>query len=258
MSVPLAFSEHGDGPPLVIMHGLFGSARNWRTIAERLAGRFHVYAVDLRNHGESAHGDTMSFSEMIDDLRVFLDAQGLERTAMLGHSVGGKVAMLFALLYGQHLDRVIVVDIAPFAYAHTYLPEVRAMKGVDLDAVTSRADADARLGRAIFDPMLRTFLLQNLVSKDGGGYAWRINLDAIANAMEQLTGFPDVTGLEYDGPSLFISGDGSDYIRAGYHAKIRTLFPAAEFTVIPDAGHRVHADQPDKFFESVRAFLDAG
>lgn len=256
MNVPLSFSEHGDGPPLVIMHGLFGSARNWRTIAERLADRYHVYAVDLRNHGESAHADTMSFSEMIDDLRVFLDAQGLERTAMLGHSVGGKVAMLFALLYGQHLDRVIVVDIAPFAYAHTYLPEVKAMQGVDLGAVTSRADADERLSRAIFDAPLRTFLLQNLVSRDGG-YAWRINLEAIANAMEQLTGFPDVTGLEYDGPSLFISGDGSDYVRAGYHAKIRTLFPATEFTVIPDAGHRVHADQPDKFLDSVRGFLDA-
>ena len=254
MNVPLAFSEHGDGPPLVIMHGLFGSARNWRTVAERLADRYHVYAVDLRNHGESAHADTMSFSEMIDDLRVFLDAQGLERTAMVGHSVGGKVTMLFALLYGQHLDRVIVVDIAPFAYAHTYLPEVKAMQGVDLGAVTSRADADERLGRAIFDATLRTFLLQNLVSRDGG-YAWRINLEAIANAMEQLTGFPDVTGLEYDGPSLFISGDGSDYVRAGYHAKIRTLFPAAEFTVIPDAGHRVHADQPDKFLTCVQHFL---
>ncbi len=254
MSVPLAFREYGEGPPLVIMHGLFGSARNWRTIAERLADRYHVYAVDLRNHGESGHADTMSFSEMIDDLRVFLDAQGLERPAILGHSVGGKIAMLFALLYGQHLDRVIVVDIAPFAYAHTYLPEVKAMRGVDLGAVTSRADADARLARSIFDAPLRTFLLQNLVSRDGG-YAWRINLEAIGNAMEQLTGFPDVTGLEYDAPSLFVSGDGSDYVRAGYQAKIRTLFPAAEFTVIPDAGHRVHADQPDTFLECVRGFL---
>jgi pimeloyl-ACP methyl ester carboxylesterase len=254
MTVPLAFSEVGEGPPLVILHGLFGSARNWRTIAERLADRYHVYAVDLRNHGESGHADTMTFSEMIDDLREFLDARGLDRPAILGHSVGGKIAMLFALLYGQHLDRVVVVDIAPFAYAHTYLPEVRAMRGIDAATVESRADAETRLAKAIFDAPLRTFLLQNLVSRDGG-YAWRINLDAIADAMEQLTGFPDVTGLEYDGPSLFVSGDGSDYVRAGYHAKIRTLFPAAKFTVIPGAGHRVHAEQPEKFLASVREFL---
>jgi len=254
MSVDLAFSEYGDGPPLVIMHGLFGSARNWRTIAEKLADSHHVYAVDLRNHGESGHAATMSFSEMIDDLRVFLDAQGIERSSMIGHSVGGKVAMLFALLYGQHLDKVVVVDIAPFDYAHTYLPEVQAMRGVDVSAVTSRADADERLARSIFDAPLRTFLLQNLVSRDGG-YAWRINLNAIANAMEQLTGFPDVTGLEYIGPSLFVSGGDSDYIRPGYHGKIRTLFPAAQFVAIPDAGHRVHAEQPEKFLETVRGFL---
>lgn len=257
MSVDLAFSEYGEGPPLVIMHGLFGSARNWRTIAESLAGNYHVYAVDLRNHGESGHADTMSFSEMIDDLRVFLDARGLERPAIIGHSVGGKVAMLFALLYGQHLDRVVVVDIAPFSYAHTYLPEVQAMRGVDAGTVTNRADADERLARAIFDAPLRTFLLQNLVSRDEG-YAWRINLDAIANAMEQLTGFPDVSGLEYDGPSLFVSGVNSDYVRAGYHGKIRTLFPAAEFVSIPKAGHRVHAEQPEKFLDCVRAFLAEG
>jgi len=254
MSVELAFSEYGEGPPLVILHGLFGSARNWRTIAERLADRYHVYAVDLRNHGESGHADTMSFSEMIDDLRLFLDAQELERPAIIGHSVGGKVAMLFALLYAQHLDRVVVVDIAPFAYAHTYLPQVQAMRGVDVAAVTSRSDADERLARSIFDAPLRTFLLQNLVSRDGG-YAWRINLDAIANDMEQLTGFPDVTGLEYDGPSLFVSGADSEYVRAGYHARIRTLFPAAQLKAIPDAGHRVHAEQPEAFLDCVREFL---
>lgn len=255
MSVNLAFSAYGDGPPLVILHGLFGSARNWRTIAEQLADTYRVYAVDLRNHGESEHADSMSFSEMIDDLRVFLDAEGLERPAMIGHSVGGKVAMLFALLYGQHLDRVVVVDIAPFAYAHTYLPQVEAMRGLDVASVSSRADADERLARSIFDEQLRTFLLQNLVSRDGG-YAWRINLDAIADDMEQLTGFPDAAGLEYAGPSLFISGARSDYVRAGFHAKIRNLFPAAEFVVIPDAGHRVHAEQPEKFLDAVRRFLN--
>jgi len=257
MSVELAFSEYGAGPPLVIMHGLFGSARNWRTIAESLADSYHVYAVDLRNHGESGHADSMSFSEMIDDLLIFLYNQELERPAIIGHSVGGKVAMLFALLYGQNLDRVVVVDIAPFAYAHTYLPEVQAMRGVDVSAVTSRADADERLARSIFDAPLRTFLLQNLVSRDRG-YAWRINLDAIANGMEQLTGFPDVTGFEYDGPALFVSGADSDYVRAGYHGKIRTLFPAAEFVTIPGAGHRVHAEQAEKFLNCVRGFLAKG
>ncbi len=256
MSVRLAFSEHGEGPPLVIMHGLFGSARNWRTIAEHLADSHHVYAVDLRNHGESGHADSMSFSEMIDDLREFLDAEGLERPAMIGHSVGGKVAMLFALLYGQHLDRLVVVDIAPFAYAHTYLPQVEAMRGLDTASVSSRADADERLARSILDAPLRTFLLQNLVSRDGG-YAWRINLRAIADDMEKLTGFPDATGLEYGGPSLFVSGAESDYVRPGYHDKIRALFPNAEFVAIADAGHRVHAEQPETFLDSVRRFLAA-
>ncbi len=254
MSVSLAFRETGDGPPLVILHGLFGSGQNWQSVARRLGESYRVLAVDLRNHGGSPSADAMTFSEMVDDLRVFLEEQGIERTALLGHSVGGKTAMVFALLYGQMVDSLIVVDIAPATYDHTFLPLVRAMQRLDLSGGVPRAALDKRLARDVRDKPLRTFLMQNLVN-DRGQASWRINLDAIAGHMDDLTGFPDVEGFVYDGRALFVGGAQSDYVGPQHHERIRELFPWAEFATIPDAGHRVHAEQPERFLEVVRGFL---
>lgn len=258
MAIELAFKDYGAGPPLVILHGLFGSGRNWHSVAGRLEDRFHVYAVDLRNHGGSPWAEPMTYSEMVDDLRTFLETRGIERTSILGHSLGGKTAMLFALLYGHMLDAVVVVDIAPTRYSHTHLPIVQAMQRVDFRQCESRADVEGQLARGVADPALRTFLMQNVISDDGG-YAWRINLNALAASMDDLLAFPvAMPDLAFTGPSLFVSGDASDYVSAERHREpIRTFFPAAEFAVIPEAGHRVHVDQPERFLEAVVTFLDA-
>lgn len=256
MSVSLAFRETGDGPPLVILHGLFGSGQNWQSIAKRLGETFRVIAVDLRNHGGSPWAEAMTYSEMVDDLRVLLEDQGIERAALMGHSVGGKTAMVFALLYGQMVDSLIVVDIAPVSYGHTFMPLVRAMQRLDLSGGLPRNALGKRLAREIPDKALRTFLMQNLVN-DRGQASWRINLDAIAAHMDDLTGFPDTEGFVYDGRALFIGGDRSDYVGPEHHERIRALFPGAEFATIADAGHRVHAEQPELFLERIGAFLAA-
>ncbi len=256
MSVPLAFRAYGEGPPVVVLHGLFGSARNWRTIARRLADRRRVYAVDLRNHGASPWAEPMTSPEMVDDLAAFLDRHRIDRPVLIGHSMGGKTAMLFALLHGRMVDAVVVVDIAPVRYSHTHLPAVEAMRRVDLATVASRAEAERRLAQAIPDADLRSFLMQNLVAR-GGGYAWRVNLDAIGRHMEELLGFPAMGDLRFPGPALFVSGERSEYIDSRHHERVLSFFPRAEFAVIADAGHRVHAEQPDRFVDAVGRFLAA-
>jgi len=254
MSVKLVSRAYGEGPPLVVLHGLFGSGRNWHTIAGGLAKTHRVYAVDLRNHGRSPWAEPMTYSEMIDDLRLFLDEHDLERASILGHSLGGKVAMLFALLYGQMVEALVVVDIAPVRYDHTYLAHVEAMRNIRLEDCANRRQVDRQLARGVEDATLRTFLMQNLVSRKGA-YAWRVNLEAIGASLEDLSGFPDVQGLDYGGRTLFVSGDRSDYVKPDQEQLIRELFPWAELEVIADAGHRVHADQPDLFLERVAGFL---
>jgi len=254
MSVKLASRAYGEGPPLVVLHGLFGSGRNWHTIAGGLAATHRVYAIDLRNHGRSPWAEPMTYSEMIDDLRLFLDEHELERASILGHSLGGKTAMLFALLYGQMVESLVVVDIAPVQYGHTYLAHVEAMRSIRLEDCADRRQVDRELAKGVADATLRTFLMQNLVSRKGA-YAWRVNLEAIGASLEDLSGFPDVEGLDYGGRTLFISGDQSDYVKPDQEQQIRELFPWAEFEVIADAGHRVHADQPEVFMQRVAGFL---
>lgn len=255
--VPLSYNQFGDsGESIVIVHGLFGSARNWQSVAKRLAEDYRVFAVDLRNHGESPWAGSMSFPDMAEDLRTFLDTHGLEDAHIIGHSVGGKTAMMFALEHPSRVDSLIVVDIAPVAYSHSHLSLVQAMQAVDPSGTQRRADVEERLADGIADAPTRLFLMQNLVSRDGR-LAWRINLDVIAQSMADLTAFPEESGREFDGRVLFVSGERSDYIAQPHHAAIFSFFPQAEFAVIPNAGHRVHAEQPDVFLERVVGFLES-
>jgi esterase len=263
MAVALAYQEFkarqsGTGEPLVILHGLFGSQRNWQSVAKRLAESFHVYTVDLRNHGRSPWAPTMTFAEMADDLRAFLDRHDLRRALILGHSVGGKTAMAFALDHPERTEGLIVVDVAPVAYDHSFLPLVRAMQAVDLGSLRRRAEAEARLAESIPDAPTRKFLIQSLATT-GDGLRWRINLEAIAAAMTTLTGFADgarhINEAGYEGRVLFIGGARSDYIARDHQDAIFSLFPQAEFAVIADAGHRVHTEQPDAFVAAVLRFL---
>lgn len=255
-TVELAYSETGDGPPLVILHGLFGSRRNWASHARHLGERFRVLTLDLRNHGESPWAEAMSYRLMAADVAAFLERHGLAGATVLGHSMGGKAAMLLALEQGPLVGRLLVVDIAPVAYGHSHLPLIEAMRAVDLGAAARRSDVDQALQGAVPDPGLRSFLLHNLAS-EGGQLRWRINLAALGDNMDALIGYPDdLAGLSYADASLFLAGAASDYLRAEHHPLIRSLFPAAEFDAIAGAGHWVHAEQPQAFLARVQAFLE--
>ena len=254
--LPLAHQEIGDGPPLIVLHGLFGSARNWTSVARRLAARHRVYALDLRNHGDSPWADDMAYRAMAGDVVAFIDGQGLDRAALLGHSMGGKVAMAAALGHGPRVARLIVVDIAPVDYPPAFTSHVQAMQGIDLAAIGRRGDADGLLRDAIPEAPVRGFLLQNLVARDGA-FDWRLNLAVLAAEMDRIMGFPaDLPDEGYGGPTLFLGGARSPYIDSGHHGLIRRLFPAADIAEIADAGHWVHADQPESFTTAVGDFLD--
>jgi pimeloyl-ACP methyl ester carboxylesterase len=257
MGLELDYTVVGDGPPILILHGLFGSARNWSSFAKGLAETHRVYVLDLRNHGNSPWSPAMSYREMAEDVRDFMVRHGLAGAAVLGHSMGGKTAMVLALHHGDLVGALSVVDIAPVAYGHTHLPFIEAMAAVDLTSATRRSQVDEHLKPAIEEPMLRSFLLQNLVTKDGA-LAWRINLAALAANMDALIGFPAETdGRSYGGPTLFAAGANSDYLRSDHHEAIQQLFPAAEIHVIPEAGHWVHAEQPEALHARVKTFLEA-
>ena len=255
MPVQLAATEYGTGPPVAILHGLFGSGRNWRSIAQQLAMRHRVLAFDLRNHGASPWADGMSYGEMIEDLGASLRARGIDHAALLGHSMGGKVAMLAALLHPAEVDRLVVVDIAPAPNPPTLLAHVRAMRAVDLNGITRRSELDAQLTGTIPDGAERAFLLQNLIMDDGKA-RWRLNLEAIEREFPQILEFPDLSaGTAYRGPTLFVAGARSDYIQTEHEPTIRRLFPQARITRLEGAGHWVHAEQPQAFLKAVATFL---
>ena len=257
MSVKVASDQFGEaGTPVVILHGLLGSARNWTRIGKELAGTHRVFALDLRNHGRSPWAATMSFDDMAGDVAAFVEDRGLGPVALIGHSLGGKVAMRLALTRPDLVQRLVVVDVAPVAYANTFGPFVEAMRRVDLAALPRRADADVQLHSAVPDAALRNFLLQNLVKTDAG-FVWRVNLEALAANMDELLGFPaPASDAAYLGPTLFIAGGRSRYIQPEHRPLIARLFPNAEHVVIADAGHWPHAERPAEFLTHVRQFLD--
>lgn len=254
--VTLAATEQGQGPPVVILHGLFGSAQNWASVARQLAARHRVIAADLRNHGASPHAAAMDYPAMAADVAALIEARAGGRAAVIGHSMGGKVAMWLALTRPALVERLAVVDVAPVSYRPTLQAYAAAMRAVPLQAGMRRAEADAALAGAIPDPAERAFLLQNLRFNADGPPAWRLNLDAIDAAVPVISGFPDLpTGLRYEGPALVVSGERSGYVRAEHQPTILRLFPRAAFVVVPGAGHWVHAEAPQPFLRAVEPFL---
>jgi len=240
------------GIPLIIAHGLFGSARNWGVLQKRLAGDRPVIAVDMRNHGDSPWQASHGYGDLAADLAEVVAAAG-GRADVLGHSMGGKAAMRLALDRPAAVRRLIVADIAPVAYGHTQMPLVQAMRGMDLTGLTTRTGADRRLAVAVPDPAVRAFLLQSL-DLQADPPRWRLNLEALAAEMPKILGWEAVAG-RFDGPALFLSGGGSDYVRPDHRAAILRLFPAATFQQIPGAGHWLHAERPREVEAAVRAFL---
>jgi pimeloyl-ACP methyl ester carboxylesterase len=254
----LATQIHGsptDAPPLLIAHGLFGSARNWGVIAKRLSDRREVIAVDMRNHGASPWTQDHRYHDLAGDLAEVIAAHG-GRADILGHSMGGKAAMALALTRPDRVRRLVVADIAPVAYTHSQSHLIAAMRGLDLATIARRSDADAALADRIVDPGVRAFLLQSLDLK-ASPPEWRLNLDTLEAEMTGIVGWPDDLTGRFDGPTLFLSGAASDYVRPGHRDRIKALFPAARFAKIPGAGHWLHAEKPRDFEAAVRAFLDA-
>jgi len=246
-------TELGSGQPIALLHGLFGSAANFGTVQKRLAERFRVISLDLRNHGGSPHAPFMSYPAMAEDVLETLRARGALPCTLAGHSMGGKVAMAAALEAPGAVARLLVADIAPAAYEPTFRPYAAAMQAVPLSADLTRIAADRALAGAVESSAVRAFLLQNL--RFGAHPGWRIGLDAIAAALPLIEGWPQLEEQAYLGPTLFVAGARSDYIRPEHRPVIRELFPTARFAMLKNAGHWVHADNPDGFCSLVDAFM---
>lgn len=259
-AVALHLRRYGDlGPrPLLLLHGLFGAGANWHGIARRLAGQHPVLVPDLRNHGASPHDPVMTYAAMAEDLSALLEREAVERTVVVGHSMGGKAAMWLALTRPERIEAVVVVDIAPVTYPGGFETPVEALLALPLNDVSSRADADRRLAATIPDASIRGYLLQNLrrcPDRGGKAWAWRTNLPFIAAALPEIRGFPKPAERQFPGPALFLYGTASDYIGAQSLPAIRQLFPLARLRAVANAGHWVYAEQPDAFSAALASFL---
>ena len=238
-------------PPTLLLHGLLGSSRNWQTAGSALAAGRRVYAIDLRNHGQSPHADTMSYDAMVADVLAWMDAHGIAKAELVGHSMGGKVAMVLACRHPERVGRLVVVDIAPRDYSW---PERRrefaAMNGLELRGLKSRAEAEARMEPLVPGWADRKFLTTNL-ERTGDGWAWQINLPAITAALGELEKNPLVPHDRYLGPALFIAGEKSRYIAPADRAAILGHFPSARFEVIAGSGHTPHIEAREAFVSAL-------
>lgn len=250
----LHYRSYGSGPPLIILHGLFGSLNNWHSHATLLGKQFQVFTVDQRNHGASPHSPVMNYEAMAQDILEFVNRHHLAPVHLLGHSMGGKTAMQCALSYPQEVQRLVVVDIRPQGDPPQHDRILEALRNIDVASVRTREDVDRALVPGVPDPVERQFLATNLKRRDDGSYTWKMNLSAIADNYEQLIAPLTVDG-QFGGPALFISGGRSSYLHKADRPGILRLFPQAQFAEIPRAGHWVHADAPDEFRKVIVEFL---
>ena len=248
------------GPRVVFLHGLFGQGRNWTAVAKAISPLARVMLVDLPNHGRSAWTDRFSYPEMADQLADLLRTDGSGAAyAVVGHSMGGKVAMMLALRYPELVDRLAVVDVAPVPTSEIshFARYVEGMRSMDLAGLTDRAQADTQLEPYVPDPRIRSFLLQNLRrgSRPGEGWRWQMNLELLGDHLDEMGDWPDLTAVPYRGPVLWLAGADSDYVRPEYAPVMRSLFPRVQLVTIKDAGHWLHTDQPAVFLSVLRRFL---
>lgn len=245
--------EFGQGDPVVILHGLFGFSDNWQTVAKALADHHLVITPDLRNHGRSPKAPTHTYPEMAEDLKEFLEKHWIFKTALIGHSMGGKVAMQFALNYPDMVDKLVVVDIAPGPADDNHSGIFEALLGLDLSGIHSRQEADDWLNARISDYGVRQFLLKNITRHHDGSYAWKMNLPVLWKEYPNI--LAGVEGDPFNKPALFIRGSRSNYIKDEDFSLIESLFPQAEIATIEGAGHWVHAEKPAELLATLRTFL---
>lgn len=241
------------GPPLVILHGLYGNQGNWSTHARHFAQQHAVYAFDARNHGQSPWADSMRLGEMALDVAETLDSLGISSAHVIGHSMGGKVAMLLALEQPQRVRSLVVVDIAPVPYLKDLDPVLEALAALDLTTLGSRNEADARMAERISSKAVRDFLLANLQRSADGKFHWRINLPVIRQYFGELTGWPGHGS--YKGPTLFIRGENSVYVLPEHYATMHAQFPQGTLKTVASAGHWVHSEKPEAVQRLIANFL---
>ena len=251
----LNYREYGEGSPIVILHGLFGSSDNWVTIGKKLAENYKVYLLDLRNHGASPWSDDWNYEVMSDDVYEFFQNKNIEDAIVIGHSMGGKTAMLFATNnYPVSISKLIIVDIAPKYYPRHHDTILNALLSMDLTSLQSRKEADEALQTEIPDFGTRQFLLKNLGRNKDNGFEWTVNLDIINQKIEEV-GKALPTDSIFETPTLFIRGNKSDYIKDEDLVLIRQHFPVSVLKTIEGAGHWVHAEKPVEFLEIVNEFI---
>ena len=247
---------HGEGKvPFLLMHGLLGSSRNWRSVAKGLGDHFQMHCLDLRNHGDSFHEDDSSIQAMSDDLLRYADHQNITRFILCGHSLGGKIAMRFACDHPSRVIKLIVADIAPRDYPREHhIPTLDALLGIDLNQLSSRKQADELLAELIPHWAFRQFLLTNLIQHNNC-FAWKANIQVLRDSIGKLSSNPLDVGDHFSGPSLFIRGGKSGYLRSEHKPEILEYFPIAEFVVLPNAGHDVHVEDRSGFLSALDKFL---
>lgn len=254
----LHYESEGAGEPVVILHGLMGSCENWRAVRAALAARFFVVCVDLPNHGRSPHAAAVSLSSVGDDVMETLDALGVRgRVAIIGHSLGGKVAMQMASDHAERLSGLVVVDISPRAIQPVHLFVLRACQQLDLASARRRSELDVALAQYVPQPETRDFLLKNVARGADGRFAWRVPLQHLIDNYRVVSDAAPLVA-PYGGPALFVAGETSPFRMRNDEALIRGWFPAARFVTIPGAGHLVHTDRPEAFVAEVREFLEGG
>ncbi|EPJ49826.1 MAG: alpha/beta superfamily hydrolase [Osedax symbiont Rs2] len=249
----LHYQISGDGPPLIILHGLFGTLENWGSQVTALSQHYTVISVDLRNHGRSPHCDAMNYTLMAADVIELMDLLSFNSSAIIGHSMGGKVAMQIALNYPHAVTQLIVVDIAPVNYSAHHEEIFNGLFSIELASLNSRAAADKQLKAYTADPGIRAFLLKNLFRNQDKTFSWRFNLPALRQSYHLLSLAP--SGTTFDGDTLFIKGKNSDYILRQHQSPITTLFSKATFKIIEGAGHWPHAEKPKVFSSIIMKFL---
>lgn len=252
----LNYQETGEGQPLLILHGLFGSSDNWLSVAKELADEYKIFLVDLRNHGDSPHSEDFTYAAMADDLMEFVHDHQIKNPVVIGHSMGGKAAMRFSVEHPELVKKLVVVDIAPKYYPPHHQVILAGLKSVPVDEISSRKEADQALGNYVKELGVRQFLLKNLSRNPDGGYEWKMNLPVIDQKIENV-GEALNPDTKFEKPTLFINGDSSNYIQKEDEELIYQIFPKATIQTIKGAGHWVHAEKTEAFVNLLKSFLQA-
>lgn len=246
-----------NAPAVVILHGMLGNSRNWMRVLKLMEGHFRCHALDLRNHGRSPHADTMDYASQAQDVKAYLEANRLREAALVGHSMGGKVAMTLAAKDPSHVSHLVVVDMAPKAYPSRWETEFATMRALPVESFKTRGEADAALEPTIRDWAFRKFLLTNLARKPEGGFEWSVNLPLLQRCLPSLFQNPLAESDTFEGPTLFLRGARSNFVLDEDEARIRRHFPQGRVETVADAGHSPHFDQPEAVSAALMRFLEA-